>query len=473
MLMTKAFEIGFGRTEDEVSIDKLPLQGNIPAWITGDLIRNGPGTFRVGEDHYNHWFDGLAMLHRFSFDKGSVSYQNKFLECNAYREAMEKNGIAYSEFATDPSFTIFERFRSIFSSKMTDSAKVSVAKIAEKVLALSETSMQVQFDPGTLKTLGFFNYDSKVNRHVTTVHPHYDRFTDKNYNLTTRFNRVSRYRILEVKESQSPKLVASIPTQEISYLHSFGMSPNYFTLAEFPFRVNPLKILLSGKPFIKNFSWKPKNGTVFHVIDRNAGRVVTKLRADAFFGFHHVNSFEKDGFLYVDIVAYNDAEVIQAFYLDRIREDRKMLPLGELRRYRLDLSRNTIEHEVLGGGMLELPRFDHVRYNMDGSYRYVYGVGINPDKPQSFYNQLVKLDLNENKAKTWFADACYPGEGVFLAEPGKSGEDEGVLLSVVLDEKKGNSFLLVLDASSMKEIGRAEVPHPILFGYHGEHFRSR
>ncbi len=467
--MTKAFDIGFGQTKKEISIDKLPVQGIVPEWIKGDLIRNGPGTFKVGNESYNHWFDGLAMLHRFSFNNGTVSYQNKFLECKAYNEAMEKNEIAYSEFGTNPNFSVLDQVRSIFKSPMTDSAKVNIAQIGKKALALGETPMQIEFDPKTLQSLGTFNYDSKVNRHVTTVHPHFDRFKNKNYNLTIRFNRVSRYRIIEVGKSRQPKLISSIPVQEISYMHSFGMSPNYFTITEFPFCVNPLKILLSGNPFIENFKWKPKRGTIFYVIDRNTEKVVAKLKADPFFAFHHINSFEQDGLLYVDILAYKDADVVKAFYLETIKEDKNTLQLGEFRRYQIDLEKKTIDYETVGGELMELPRFDHANYNMQGDYRYVYGVGINERKPQSFYNQLVKLDLKEKKRKTWFENGCYPGEGVFIGKPGKKVEDEGVLLSVVLNEEKGTSFLLILDAATFKELGRAEVPHPILFGYHGDH----
>ena len=467
--MTKAFDIGFGQTKNEISIDDLPVKGTVPEWIKGDLIRNGPGTFQVGDESYRHWFDGLAMLHRFSFLNGKVSYQNKFLECKAYHEAMEKQKIAYSEFATDPHFSLLDRFKSIFKSPMTDSAKVNIGQIGKKVLALSETPMQIEFDPKTLHTLGSFNYDNKVNRHVTTVHPHYDRIKKKNYNITTRFNRISKYRILEVEKSQKPKLICSIPTQEISYMHSFGMSPNYFTLTEFPFCVNPIKIVLSGKPFIENYSWKPKKGTMFYVIDRNTQKLVAKLKADPFFAFHHINSFEKDGYLYIDILAYKDADVVKAFYLDTIKKDDSLLPLGEFRRYQIDLTEKTIKYEAIGDELMELPRFDHANYNMQGDYNYIYGVGINKDKPQSFYNQLVKKKKKKKNIKTWYEKGCYPGEGVFIGKPEKKAEDEGVLLSVVLNEKKGTSFLLILDAATMKEIGRAEVSQAILFGYHGEH----
>ena len=56
---------------------------------------------------------------------------------------------------------------------------------------------------------------------------------------------------------------------------------------------------------------------------------------------------------------------------------------------------------------------------------------------------------------------------VFVAAPDARDEDEGVLLSVVLDARRETSFLLVLDAGSLEELARVEVPHPIPFGFHG------
>ena len=58
-----------------------------------------------------------------------------------------------------------------------------------------------------------------------------------------------------------------------------------------------------------------------------------------------------------------------------------------------------------------------------------------------------------------------------MREPGRDGEDDGVVLSVVLDTNAGRSFLLVLDAGSFEEIARAEAPHHIPFGFHGQYFR--
>ena len=45
-----------------------------------------------------------------------------------------------------------------------------------------------------------------------------------------------------------------------------------------------------------------------------------------------------------------------------------------------------------------------------------------------------------------------------------------MLLSVVLDAQRAQSFLLVLDAMSLAEIAKAECPHHIPFGFHGNYF---
>ena len=121
---------------------------------------------------------------------------------------------------------------------------------------------------------------------------------------------------------------------------------------------------------------------------------------------------------------------------------------------------------------MELSHFDYRRLNMEPGYRYVYGVSINPDRRQEFYNQLVKVDIRTGQARRWFEPDCFPGEPIFVGPPGRTAEDEGLILSVVLDGARQNSFLLVLDAISFEEQARAEIPQPVLFGYHGAYFEG-
>jgi carotenoid cleavage dioxygenase-like enzyme len=464
------FALGFTQTDQEISLEQLPVQGKVPTWLTGTLLRNGPGTLQVGQQRYRHWFDGLAMLHKFSFRSGQVSYANKFLDCQAYRAAKTTGRISYSEFATDPCRSLFQRVGAVFWPRLTDSAKVNVARLAGHFMALGETPLQVEFDPETLASVGVFNYESSLVGQMTTVHPHFEADQSVAYNLVTRYGRISQYRLYQIRADSRPRLIGAVPTSEPAYLHSFGMTENYFIVAEFPLLVNPLSLLLWLKPFIENFHWKPKRGAPFYIIDRHTGKLVGRYESEPFFAFHHINAFERAGEIVVDLAAYPDASIIKAFYLRRLEDVTCQLPFGQLRRYRIPLSGKRASYEIFSDECLELPRFDYERFNTHANYRFVYGMSVNRQQRQGFYNQLVKIDLQGQRSSTWFQEHCYPGEPIFVRAPGTAEEDEGVILSVVLDAARGNSFLLILHARTFSEIARAEAPQPILHGYHGQYF---
>lgn len=467
---TAVFDLGFGTTPAELNLSDLPVQGQLPTWLTGTLLRNGPGTFRVGQQSYRHWFDGLAMLHKFSFANGRVAYANKFLETRSYAEARRTGRIAYSEFATDPCRSLFGRVMAVFNPQITDSAKVSLARLAEKFVALAETPIQVEFDPETLRSVGVLTYEQPVFGSMTTVHPQIE--DDTAYNLVTRYNAISQYRFYELTGHRPPKLLSALPSLQPGYLHSFGMSQNYFIVADFPLKVNPINLLLWLRPYIENFHWKPQLGTPFLLIDRRTGKLAARLEAEAFFAFHHVNAFERGDELIVDIVGYPDAEIIQAYYLNRLENPAARLPWGQLRRYHLPLKNKHARatYEIISDVCLELPRFDYERYNLRSDYNFVYAVSVQANQPHGFYNQLAKVNLATGQSQTWHAPHCFPGEGVFVGAPNRTAEDDGVVLSVVLDAERGKSFLLVLDAASFTEHARAELPQPVLFGYHGDYF---
>jgi carotenoid cleavage dioxygenase-like enzyme len=460
-------------TSPEVVVDRVPVTGGLPDWLHGTLLRNGPGTFQAGQQRLRHWFDGLAMLHRFTLAEGTVSYGSRFLECRARNAVQETGRLAFPEFATDPCRSLFARVGAVFHPEVTDSAKVNIARIANRYLALAETPIQVEFDPQTLRSAGVVGWDTSAFGRMTTVHPHLDHRRGEGYNLVTRYGAVSRYalrRFSTTDRSLSSTTLATRVAREPAYLHSFGMSERYLVIAEFPFVVNPLALLLWLRPYIENFRWRPSRGTRFHVIDRRDGTQVGSWEAEPFFAFHHVNAVEVGDDLLVDLVAYDDASIIDAFYVHRLEDPGLVLPPGTLRRYRVPLGRPraSVTAERLSDTVLELPSFDYDRMSMSPEHRFVYGMGLHDGS--GFYDQLVKIDVADGGTRTWHEQGSYPGEPVFAGRPGRTAEDDGVLLSVVLDADRGTSFLLVLDATTLTEVARAELPHPVLLGYHGQFY---
>ncbi|MCS7001840.1 MAG: carotenoid oxygenase family protein [Dehalococcoidia bacterium] len=463
-----SYALGFTSQLNEITVDSLPVSGVIPDWLQGTLIRNGPGRFEVGNQSFKHWFDGLAMLHRFAIRGGVVSYANRFLRGASYTRAMREGRIVEPGFGTDPCGPLFARLRALFSKDVYDNASVNVARLADRYLAMTETPMPIAFDPDTLETGEVVKYQDWIHGHISTAHPHFDRRRNVMFNYVTRFGRRNTYNVYAVDlATLRQRLIARLDANEPAYMHSFGMSERYIILAEYPFGVSAARLFLSDKPFIANYRWDPSRPTRFHVIDKQTCALYGTYETDPFFCFHHINAFEEGGELFVDLVAYDDATIVTAFLLDNVEAGRepRVYP-KQTRRYRLPLAGTRVEHETLGDAQLELPRFNDEAKG-GRRHRYVYGTGPTAGGGEG----IIKLDADRREAVVWREPGCYPGEPVFVAAPDAASEDDGVVLSVVLDANAGCSFLVVLDGQTMDERARAVAPQHIPFGFHGQFFR--
>lgn len=459
----------------EVALDELEVSGSIPSWLSGTLVRNGPARYEVGDRTLNHWFDGLAMLHAFGFQDGRVSYANRYLRTGAHEAATHRGRIEYSEFATDPCRSVFSRVQAMFSPSLdggaTPNANVNVVRLGERYLALTETPLPVAFDPRTLDTLGVARDAAAPGQHAT-AHPHHDPDRDELVAYVVAFGPRSRYVLYAVPaDGGERRPIASLPVSRPSYMHSFALTPRYAVLCEFPLVVNPLRLASRARPFIENYRWDPDRPARFLVVDRQAGELRGAYETDPFFCFHHINAFERDGTLVIDLSAYGDDEIIRALYLGRARNPETVFPTVAPRRYEIDLDGGGVQSRTLADVMFELPRIDYRRHN-GREYRYAYATSLRDPGVPGFLDQLAKLDVAEGSVGTWHEEGCFPGEPVFVAAPDGDGEDEGVLLSVVLDARTGTSFLLALDAADLHEVGRAHVPQHVPFGFHGAYFRS-
>jgi carotenoid cleavage dioxygenase-like enzyme len=464
-----ARELAVRTLDREVCDVALDLEGTIPSWLSGSLLRTGPAKFEAGERDLNHWFDGFAMLHAFAIDDGEVRYSNRYLESDAYTHGTEAGELGYREFATDPCRDIFERLFAIFSTDATDNANVNVARQAERFVSMTETPIPVEFDPETLETLGLAPYEDDVEGHLTTAHPHFDDGYE--YNYVTKFGPTSTYQVSRrPADERRREVLATVDRRRPAYMHSFGLTADYVVLAEFPLVVNPLWVLVRDRPIIENYEWQPGRGTRFSVIDRESGEVVADPVADPVFAFHHVNAFQDDDTVVVDLVAFEDASIIDAFYLEELRSEEFAVEGGTLRRFRIDLTGNpSVDSARLADEPIELPRINYDRCNTQ-EYRYVYGVSNRSDPPADLPNRLCKVDVGSETATVWEEPGTYPGEPVFVAAPDATAEDDGVVLSVVLDTAARRSFVVVLDAASFTELGRATVDHHIPLGFHGGFF---
>lgn len=61
--------------------------------------------------------------------------------------------------------------------------------------------------------------------------------------------------------------------------------------------------------------------------------------------------------------------------------------------------------------------------------------------------------------KTWSRPSHYPGEVFFIPRPGAEEEDDGVVVTIVFDGEKKQSYLLLLDGQTFSELNWSYLPH--------------
>jgi carotenoid cleavage dioxygenase-like enzyme len=93
----------------------------------------------VVNQQYRHFFDGLGMLHKFTFKEGQVSYRNRSLRGQTYRKNIEAGKIYVDEFATPVNRSIWQNVGSILNLEICDNVNLNIPEIAGHFLGISGT----------------------------------------------------------------------------------------------------------------------------------------------------------------------------------------------------------------------------------------------------------------------------------------------------------------------------------------------
>ncbi|NXE38199.1 BCDO2 oxygenase, partial [Ptilorrhoa leucosticta] len=313
------------------------IKGHIPKWINGNLLRNGPGKFEFGNDKFNHWFDGMALLHQFQLAHGTVTYRSRFLQSSSYLRNSQHNRIVASEFGTlampDPCKSIFGRFLSRF-----ELPRKSCSVKNEKLCCCSSDFHKTFPEESSVLTENLWclqvDWSKFIAVNGATAHPHYEA-DGTAYNMGNSFGKHgSSYNIIRVPPQESghgdtlegAKVLCSIPPMDRakpSYYHSFGMTENYIIFIEQPLRLNLLKIITSklrGKAILDGISWEPQHNTYFHVVNKHTGEVLPgQWCSKPFVTFHQINAFEERGCVVLDLCCQDDGTSLALYTLQNMR----------------------------------------------------------------------------------------------------------------------------------------------------------
>lgn len=409
---------------------------------------------------------------------------------------------------------------------------ISIYPFNDEYFAFTESPVIHRFDPETLDTLGKVDMNEKFGIVNHTSHPHV--MNDGTvFNLGMSVTKSGpAYNIVCFPHGENmfenARIVAEIPTRwklHPSYMHTFGITENFFIIVEQPLTVSVpavMKSQITNEPMISCLKWFPDKLTYIYLIDRDSGELKYTFHAEAFFYLHIINQYEKDDHVVLDISCYRDPEMLNCMYIDSMRNmqsnpDYAKMFRGRPLRFVLPLIKPTqiksisslksffsksvdepssseslannlvklkdsnasafsmpdgsifCKPELLCNMGCETPRINYEK-NLGRDYQFFYAISSDVDAENP--GTLIKVDVCSKTKLTWCENNCYPSEPIFFASPESNSEDDGVILaSMVWGKGEENRVgLLVLDAKTMTELGRCEfndLPGPVPKCLHG------
>ncbi|XP_062024919.1 carotenoid cleavage dioxygenase 8 homolog B, chloroplastic [Rosa rugosa] len=465
---------------------ELYVQGQIPLWLKGTYLRNGPGVWHIEDYNFRHLFDGYAMLARLHFENGRLIAGHRQVESDAYKAAMKSKKLCYREFSEVPKQDNFLSYigelANLFSgAALTDNANTGVVHLGDgRVVCLTETQKgSIVVDPDTLDTIGRFEYTDTLGGLIHSAHP---IVTESEF-LTLLPDLINPgYLAVRMEPGTNERrVIGRVDCSQgpaPGWVHSFPVTEHYIIVPEMPLRYCAGNLLRAEPTPLYKFEWHPESKAYMHAMCKASGKIVASVEVPLFVTFHFINAYEEkdeDGrvtALIADCCEHSaDTTILDQLRIQNLRSytgEEDVLPDARVGRFRIPFDGSAygeleaaLDPNEHGKGM------DMCSINpafLGKKYRYAYACGA--VRPCNFPNTLTKLDLVEKKAKNWYDEGAVPSEPFFVARPSATEEDDGVVISMI-SEKNGGSYALILDGTTFEEIARAKFPYGLPYGLHG------
>jgi carotenoid cleavage dioxygenase-like enzyme len=351
---------GFHSGAREIDAAAMQVEGELPDWLRGGLLLNGPALWDLPKGSYRHWFDGLAMLHRVQFDAGRVHYRSRFVRSRDYEESLAAGAPAYGGFDTRDPETFLKRISHFGKPRTTDNPAVVMSRIGQRWVASTEAPQLTGFDPLTLETLPRLALDDDLGIQIMAAHGITDR--DGNYwNVGITLGPKCIYKLFRLRPGSTRReLVGTVRVAKAGYTHAFAMTPRHALIWETALRAQPLGFLFTGRSYIDNFRWDAAHGSVLHAVSLTDGSV-RSWDLPAMLSFHAIQAYEQADELVAELCVFDDESIIDALLLQNLRGGEPLRAIPRMRRYRLRQGHSDALVEPIGDG-LDLPQVHPERF---------------------------------------------------------------------------------------------------------------
>lgn len=445
---------------DELDVDDLEVEGELPDALEGTYLRNGPNPqfTPIGR---HHLFDGDGMLHGVALRDGRARYRNRWVESRGLLAERRRGKACYgglSEFVfADPD--VIEE-----GGMVKNTANTHVVGHAGSTYALMEAAPPTKVDPVSLATLGEHDFGGRLQGPMT-AHPKVDPESGEMLLFGySPFPPYLRFHTVDAGGALVRSLELDLPRSVM--MHDFAVTERHAVFFDLP-AVFDLHDLMAGKGAI---SWQPQHGARIGVLPRDAetGEAVRWIEVDPFYVFHFLNAWDSADGRTVTVVGCRNSRLPIAFGDDGMEPGVR----PTLHRWVLDLDAGTVTDEELDDRSGDFPRIAPANETRPGRYGYL-AISASKDAFDGGFDGLAKYDLaTGTKQEHLLPEGVQCGEAVFAPDPGGSAEDDGWVLDLVVDKATRDTELWVLDAHDVTAapVAKVKMPRRVPAGFHGSWF---
>ncbi len=444
---------------EEYALDDLTvIRGSIPNNLNGVYLRAGPNTRYAPNGRY-HPFDGDGMVHAAYFDKGQLTYRNRWVQTDGLKEELTEGRATHHG--------VRETLKGRSDKRLKDTANTDLVGHRGRALALWYMSGDAyEIDPITLQTLGkstaISDSGGKISAHakvdeVTEEMMFFDYGNDAPY---------MHYGVVGADGQLKHYVPITLPGPRLP--HDMAVTENYSILHDLPLFHNHEAMAL-GRHKIE---FHPELKTRYGVISRyGAGDSIRWFEFSPCYIYHVVNAWE-DG----DSVVMVGCRYMPALdangEIDARRTAKDVAELvmrARLWEWKMNLRTGQATERLLNGE--HNFEFPSCKGRMIGrKTRYGYGVDHSSTTSLQWLG-LRKFDLftgqdlgswSDDKEHSWYTEPW------FAEADTPQSEDDGYLIAFQWNDALKRQTLDIFDAHDLSRgpLAQVELPHRVPTGFH-------
>lgn len=448
----------FAPIADELELDDLPVEGEIPKDLSGVYLRNGPNQqFEPKGAH--HYFDGEGMIHSGLFRDGKFTYRNKWVRTDGFKKNEEAGEELY--------WGVMNSNKDSDNKPMNNAANTDVIGHGGKAVASWYLSgVPYIIDPITLDTVKAapeyvsgpgkgMSAHFKVDEHTGDL-LFFDYFTEAPY---------MSYGVV----NKEGKLVHHVPIElpGSRLMHDMGASANYSILHDVPV-YHDHDALKAGRHKIRFDSSLPIR---FGVIPRfGASDSIRWFEFSSCFLYHVINCWEEG----------DEVVMIACRYMPSIKDDGTIDEEATAKRiarlqmdarlwsYRMNMKTGEAVEKCLNPDHnVEFPS-----YNSQETGRYTKWAYLVDHDPNILrWTGIRKMNTDTGESVGEWSDGhedCWYSEPWFAPADNPKSEDHGYVVTFCWNAKTKVQELQVFDALDINKgpVARIKLPRRLPPGFH-------